>query len=105
VNGLNVAGGDRTKPSSAVDPIVPPIDPKRPAVPPGWRDVLKKEGPASFAKKIRQHKPFLLTDTTWRDAHQSLLATRMRTKGTYTFNSLPLHPQLTEGTHTQNSSK
>ena len=29
---------------------------------------------------MREHKGLLLTDTTWRDAHQSLLATRMRTK-------------------------
>ena len=30
--------------------------------------------------QVREHKGLLLTDTTWRDAHQSLLATRMRTK-------------------------
>lgn len=37
------------------------------------------EGPAAFAKKVREHKGLLLTDTTFRDAHQSLLATRVRT--------------------------
>lgn len=47
--------------------------------PPGWRDILVKEGPKGFAKAIRQHKGLLLTDTTSRDAHQSLLATRVRT--------------------------
>ncbi|GMH36667.1 hypothetical protein BSKO_04540 [Bryopsis sp. KO-2023] len=45
----------------------------------GWRDILEKEGPDAWAKAVREHKGVLLTDTTWRDAHQSLLATRMRT--------------------------
>lgn len=47
--------------------------------PPGWRNILLEEGPESFAKAVRQHKGLLLTDTTMRDAHQSLLATRVRT--------------------------
>ncbi|XP_064604061.1 pyruvate carboxylase, mitochondrial-like [Liolophura sinensis] len=47
--------------------------------PSGWRDVLVKEGPEGFAKKVREHKGLLLMDTTFRDAHQSLLATRVRT--------------------------
>ena len=46
--------------------------------PAGWRDVLLKEGPAGFARAVRAHQGLLLTDTTWRDAHQSLLATRLR---------------------------
>lgn len=50
-----------------------------PAPPTGWRDVLVKEGPEAFAKKVREHKGLLLMDTTFRDAHQSLLATRVRT--------------------------
>jgi hypothetical protein len=37
------------------------------------------EGPEAWAKAVRAHRGVLLTDTTWRDAHQSLLATRMRT--------------------------
>jgi hypothetical protein len=45
----------------------------------GWRDLLVAEGPEAWAKAVRQHQGVLLTDTTWRDAHQSLLATRMRT--------------------------
>ena len=47
--------------------------------PKAWRPVLLKEGPKAFAKAVRAHDKVLLTDTTWRDAHQSLLATRMRT--------------------------
>ncbi|KAG9230442.1 putative pyruvate carboxylase [Amylocarpus encephaloides] len=45
----------------------------------GWRNVLLKEGPEGFAKAVRANKGCLLMDTTWRDAHQSLLATRVRT--------------------------
>ena len=46
----------------------------------GWRQILLEKGPEGFAKAVREHKGVLLTDTTWRDAHQSLLATRMRTQ-------------------------
>lgn len=46
----------------------------------GMRKILLEEGPAGYAKAVREHKGLLLTDTTWRDAHQSLLATRMRTQ-------------------------
>lgn len=45
----------------------------------GWKNVLDKEGPEGFAKAVRVNKGCLLMDTTWRDAHQSLLATRVRT--------------------------
>ncbi|KAJ4988357.1 pyruvate carboxylase [Stagonosporopsis vannaccii] len=45
----------------------------------GWRNVLLKEGPEGFAKAVRKNKGCLIMDTTWRDAHQSLLATRVRT--------------------------
>lgn len=38
-----------------------------------------KEGPAGFAKAVRNNKGLLIMDTTFRDAHQSLLATRVRT--------------------------
>lgn len=46
---------------------------------PSFRKILRKQGPESMAKAIRKHPRLLVTDTTWRDAHQSLLATRMRT--------------------------
>ena len=45
----------------------------------GWRDILKERGPEGFAKAIRANQGLLLTDTTMRDAHQSLLSTRIRT--------------------------
>ncbi|KAL7427377.1 hypothetical protein ACHAXM_000824 [Skeletonema potamos] len=46
----------------------------------GMRKILLEHGPDGYAKAVREHKGLLLMDTTWRDAHQSLLATRMRTK-------------------------
>jgi pyruvate carboxylase len=46
---------------------------------PGNRHILTTEGPAAYAKFVRENKQIMITDTTWRDAHQSLLATRMRT--------------------------
>jgi pyruvate carboxylase len=55
-----------------------PIDVTTPCTT-GWRYILLKEGPEAFAKAVRKNKGTLLMDTTWRDAHQSLLATRVRT--------------------------
>ncbi|XP_031784237.1 pyruvate carboxylase, mitochondrial isoform X3 [Nasonia vitripennis] len=46
--------------------------------PKGFRNILKEKGPEAFAKAVRQHKGLLFMDTTYRDAHQSLLATRVR---------------------------
>lgn len=60
------------------DPVAPTVGTTQPLH--GLRDILKKDGPKAFAAAVRAHKGLLLTDTTWRDAHQSLLATRMRTK-------------------------
>ncbi|XP_061462783.1 pyruvate carboxylase, mitochondrial isoform X3 [Rhineura floridana] len=62
---------------SPVDPVVPSVPLGQP--PTGFRDVLLREGPSGFAKAIRHHRGLLLMDTTFRDAHQSLLATRVRT--------------------------
>ncbi|XP_065159074.1 pyruvate carboxylase, mitochondrial isoform X3 [Atheta coriaria] len=47
--------------------------------PQGLRQVYKEKGPEAFAKAVRNSKQLLLMDTTFRDAHQSLLATRVRT--------------------------
>lgn len=47
-------------------------------VPKGSRDVLLELGPEKFAQWILDEKRLLVTDTTFRDAHQSLIATRMR---------------------------
>jgi len=61
-----------------VKPTLPRIDLSRP-IPQGSRDRLKALGPTKFAHWILEAKPVLMTDTTLRDAHQSLFATRMRT--------------------------
>ena len=47
--------------------------------PKGSRDHLLKVGPEQFAKDLRAQTALAITDTTFRDAHQSLLATRVRT--------------------------
>ena len=49
------------------------------AVPQGTRDQFHKLGAEKFGAWVRAQQPLLVTDTTFRDAHQSLLATRMRT--------------------------
>jgi pyruvate carboxylase len=46
---------------------------------PGTRQRLDRDGPEAFSRWMRGEKRVLVTDTTMRDAHQSLLATRMRT--------------------------
>lgn len=47
--------------------------------PRGSRDRLRDLGPAKFAEELRGQDGLAVTDTTFRDAHQSLLATRVRT--------------------------
>ena len=58
---------------------LPTLDRNAP-VPPGNRDLLVRVGPAAFAQQLRERTDVPVTDTTFRDAHQSLLATRMRTR-------------------------
>ncbi|MDP9146121.1 MAG: pyruvate carboxylase, partial [Acidobacteriota bacterium] len=48
-------------------------------IPLGTRQLLQKLGPEKFAAWARKEKRLLITDTTLRDAHQSLMATRVRT--------------------------
>ena len=48
--------------------------------PEGSRDRLRRLGPEAFAAELRASSALALTDTTFRDAHQSLLATRVRTR-------------------------
>ncbi len=47
--------------------------------PAGTRQRLLELGPEMFCEWVRDQEPLLITDTTFRDAHQSLLATRVRT--------------------------
>ena len=70
-----VAG--KPRPARIPVPAVPVHDATEP--PRGTRQLLEELGAEKFAEWTRQQKRLLLTDTTFRDAHQSLLATRMRT--------------------------
>src|SRR5207244_3814714 len=54
-------------------------DSTHPTFPAGTRDKLQELGPEKFSQWILEQERLLITDTTFRDAHQSLLATRMRT--------------------------
>ena len=57
---------------------VPAYDQKQ-TPPKGTRQLLLELGPKKFAEWTLKQKPLLVTDTTFRDAHQSLFATRLRT--------------------------
>ena len=75
VNGNSEVAG-KPKPANLRAAPVPKHDASSP--PAGTRQLLKELGAERFAKWTREQKQLLLTDTTFRDAHQSLLATRMR---------------------------
>jgi len=58
---------------------LPVVDLETPP-PPGARDQLLRVGPGQWARDLRARKAVGVTETTFRDAHQSLLATRVRTR-------------------------
>ncbi|MCB9273305.1 MAG: pyruvate carboxylase [Lewinellaceae bacterium] len=61
-----------------IQPVVPACS-LHDAVPEGTRQKLQELGPEGFAQWLKNLNAIQYTDTTFRDAHQSLLATRMRT--------------------------
>ncbi|MBX3103821.1 MAG: pyruvate carboxylase [Cryobacterium sp.] len=67
--------------SGVINPVLklPVVDLTKPAKR-GSRDQLLELGPIGFAKALREQKALAVTDTTFRDAHQSVLATRVRTR-------------------------
>jgi pyruvate carboxylase len=73
------------KPHGTRPVVAEPVD-KLPKVcvadppPDGSRQLLRELGPEGFAVRLREQTPVAVTDTTFRDAHQSLLATRVRTR-------------------------
>jgi len=67
--------GDKPNPELKL----PTVDFTKP-VPEGTKQLLTELGPEKFAAWLREQKRVLVTDTTFRDAHQSLLATRIRSK-------------------------
>ena len=58
---------------------LPSLDRSQP-VPDGTRQLLREVGPEEFARRLRAQDRVAVTDTTFRDAHQSLLATRVRSR-------------------------
>jgi len=76
VNGNDTAKGYKLS-AALPSPRIPACD-VRAQMQPGSRNKLLELGPEGFANWIRNSKPLLITDTTMRDAHQSLIATRMR---------------------------
>ncbi|SHG61071.1 pyruvate carboxylase [Cognatiyoonia sediminum] len=68
---------DRPRPAADVKPPKPPVKPTI-DVPSGTRTILDASGPQAVADWMKDQSQLLITDTTMRDGHQSLLATRMR---------------------------
>ena len=68
---------NRIHPTRLAAPRLPPVALSAPA--PGTKQRLDELGPERFAQWMLKERRVLITDTTMRDAHQSLLATRMRT--------------------------
>ncbi|MFT6659070.1 pyruvate carboxylase [Maritalea sp.] len=77
VNGHPEVKNRPKPPAEAAAPKVPSFEPL--TVLEGSRQILERDGPNGLAKWMKAQKQVLFTDTTMRDGHQSLLATRMRT--------------------------
>ncbi len=75
INGHPETAG-RAKPAAEVRDPVAPKERHQPV--PGTRNILDEFGPEAVAAWMSEQKQLLITDTTMRDGHQSLLATRMR---------------------------
>ena len=78
VNGNPEMKGRKLPPLPLARPIKPNFNLATP-IPPGSRDKLKELGAKGFSDWMKAQPQVLLTDTSMRDAHQSLFATRMRT--------------------------
>jgi pyruvate carboxylase len=76
VNGHPEARGRRKPKADAAPPVIPWFTGP---IPDGTKQKLDTLGPEKFAQWMRGEKRVLVTDTTMRDGHQSLLATRVRT--------------------------
>jgi pyruvate carboxylase len=73
---IQVSNPDSERPQLDA-PRFPPVTGNRPD---GLKQLLDREGPEAVSKWVMNQKKLLITDTTMRDAHQSLLSTRMRTR-------------------------
>ncbi|HTV98583.1 MAG TPA: pyruvate carboxylase [Steroidobacteraceae bacterium] len=79
VNGNAEVSGRELRPKAPIFPRPPRVPLPLPPPPPGSKQKLDELGPERFARWMLEQKRVLLTDTSMRDAHQSLLATRFRT--------------------------
>ncbi len=82
LGGVIVNGNPHAKgyqPAVALTPAPLPTWDRKQTPPAGTRQLLLELGPKKFAEWTLQQKRLLVTDTTFRDAHQSLMATRVRT--------------------------
>jgi len=79
VNGTPKELGAVGGPPSPTDPFVPEIPGAQTSQGRSLKQIYDEKGAAAFATAVRARPGLLITDTTWRDAHQSLLATRLRT--------------------------
>ncbi|MEM6665171.1 MAG: pyruvate carboxylase [Pseudomonadota bacterium] len=77
VNGHPEVRNRAHPPADAPKPVAPPFDQP---ISDGTRQRLETLGADGFAKWMKDQKQVLVTDTTMRDGHQSLLATRVRTR-------------------------
>ncbi len=91
VNGNPQAKGHKLK--APFLPVPLPAYDKKATPPPGTRQLLLEMGAKKFAQWTRAQKRLLITDTTFRDAHQSLLATRVRS-----FDMLAIAPAVARRT-------
>jgi hypothetical protein len=81
---LGVSGAFVTGPEWAIDYLVQKARPfifSTAPPPAGSKQLLTELGPEGFARWLRESAAVGVTETTFRDAHQSLLATRLRTTG------------------------
>ncbi|MGI9391227.1 MAG: pyruvate carboxylase [Boseongicola sp.] len=76
INGHPETAGRPRPHAEAREPLAPKLRVEAPT--PGTRNILDELGPEAVADWMRDQKQLLITDTTMRDGHQSLLATRMR---------------------------
>ncbi|NRB19016.1 MAG: pyruvate carboxylase [Rhodobacteraceae bacterium] len=76
VNGHPETEGRNAPPADLKAPRAPRVKPGN--LPYGTRNLLEQKGPQAVADWMKAQRQLLLTDTTMRDGHQSLLATRMR---------------------------
>ncbi|MFL2825484.1 MAG: pyruvate carboxylase [Opitutales bacterium] len=92
-----VNGNDQVKgrgvPKMDLPLILPNYDPKL-KKPAGTKQYLDKHGPDKFCDWVLSQKRLLVTDTTMRDAHQSLLAARMRS-----FDQLAVADSIAQNAH------